>query len=126
MKPEIKILAVKTEAYVVPTWDEFKHVIRGAVSDWDEGTVDHAIATLEKTVKYGIRLAPEARRSLNAFRKIMEGGMATFKLRMHCEAVFAALLEARDRAQSKPSADTDTTSETLANFFKVLGLMCLM
>ena len=123
-KPEIKILAVKSEEYLVPSWDKFRSIIRNAftVKDSDD-TVERIIATLETKVIKGVGLSPDAKRSLDVFRKIVEDKLEFYKLRMHCEAVLAALLEARNQAQLKSSSDT----ETLTKFFKVLqvGLACL-
>jgi hypothetical protein len=107
----------------VPTWDEFKSIIRDAFTLNDTvDSVDHIIATLETKVKYGVGLTPDARRLLRPFQQVVEGNMTKYKMRMHCEAVFAALLVARNRAQS-PSVDTET--QALANFYMVLGLVCL-
>ena len=115
-KPRIKIFAVSYEDYLVPTWDEFKRVIREAFTVDDKSDVDAIISTLEKraTSKTGIRA--EAYRSLYLIRQFMEGSRKTYKMRMHCEAVLAALLVAK-----QSSSDTDP----LAKFYKVLGLACL-
>jgi hypothetical protein len=123
-KPKIRILAVKSENYDVPKWDDFKRVIREAFIEGKD-KVDDIITILEESVKDGAGIRPEAYNSLNSFRNIMEGRTSILKMCMHCEAVFLALLDARRRAQSKKSsADTDNL-ETLAKFFKVLGLVCL-
>jgi hypothetical protein len=113
-KSKIKILAVKSEDYKVPHWDQFKRVIREALTDVTETEVDSIINTLEEKVK-----AKKDR--LHFFCKVMECEVKSMTLRMHCEAVFAALLEARYRAESSASNDADL--KTLAKFFKVLGLV---
>ena len=127
-KPNIKIFAVTSEEYSVPDWDQFKRVIREAFTDTDSdiGAVNYIISILEDRVKTGFGLRPDAQRSLATFKRIMEGNMKTYTLRMHCEAVLAALLDASRRAQSESSTDTDTDLEALANFYKVLGLIVLM
>jgi hypothetical protein len=117
-KPIIKVLAVNSEEYSVPHWDEFKRVIREAFAVSEKGLVDDIINILEEKVKGGLGLAHDAHRSLFHFRNIMKGKMKTCRLRMHCEAVLAALLEARQRAP------TDAKLERLSEFYKVLGLVC--
>lgn len=114
---------MSTENYIVPAWDEFKRVIRDAFTVNDD-TVEVIITTLEDKVKNSAKvgLSYEASTSLAIFRRIVNDNMETIKLGMHCEAVFAALLEARSRASS---ADTGTNLESLAKFSKVFGLVCL-
>jgi hypothetical protein len=121
-RPKIKILAVKSEEYRVPTWEEFKRVIREALTNVDEEEAETIIKTLEMRVKgEGKRLlGKETQYGLTFIKKCMEGGIRSCVLRMHCEAVFAALLDARSRVPT----DTDTDElKTMAEISKVLGFM---
>lgn len=119
-KPRFRILAVNSELYAVPPWDRFKSVIKEALIDTDEKDVEVIIETLETKVKTKKGITEDAFRSLSSFRGMMSGEIKERVLRMHCEGVFAALLEARTR-QLKSSADTDL--ETLDKYSKVLGLV---
>jgi hypothetical protein len=121
-KPQIKILAVSSEEYLLPTWDRCKLVIREAFTNEGELLVDQIITTLEDRVKNKVGLRSEAHRSLGKIRAIMEGQPITFKLRMHCEAVLVALLEARQ--QAKDSGDTKWKG--LAKFYEVFVLRVSM
>ena len=94
-KPKIRILAVESEIYEVPPWDQFKHVIWEALVDVEEVDIKRIITALEEKVMKRYGVAPETVRSLHLLRGIIDGTMKTCHLRMHCEAVFAALLEAR-------------------------------
>jgi hypothetical protein len=125
-KPQIKILAVNSEEYIVPPWDRFKLVIREAFTNESEIFVDQIITTLEERVKNKVGLRPEAHNSssLHRIRGIMEGNprSPTLTLRMHCEAVLLALLEARQQAQDS----ADTKWEGLAKFYEVFVLRVSM
>ena len=115
-KPEIKIFAVMSEDYSVPSWDQFKQVIGDAFTIMDEkATIDRIITTLEDRVKDGYGLTREARRSLNDFRRIITGDLEIYNIRMHCEAVLAAILDAQ-RSRVSQSSDSDTMTK--------LGIMC--
>ena len=59
--------------------------------------------------RYGV--APETTRSLNLLRGIIDGTMKTCHLHMHCEAVFAALLEACHQVQLNSFTNTDEATE---------------
>ena len=93
-KPKIKILAVESENYEVPLWDQFKHVNREALVGTDEDHINSIITTLEEKVTKQHGLAPKTMHGLHCLRGIIDGTMKTCHLCMHCEAVFAALLEA--------------------------------
>jgi hypothetical protein len=123
-KPQIKILAVNSEEYEVPPWDRFKLVIREAFTNEGEDLVDQIITTLEERVKNKVGLRPEAHtsRALQRIRRIMEGRLTQLTLRMHCEAVLLALLEARQQAQDS----ADTKWEGLAKFYEVFVLRVSM
>ena len=100
---------MKDEEYKVSPWDEFKRVIRDVFPVTEKkDIVDQIISNLEKKVKDGDALKREGQCSLSSFRKIITGELETYQLRMHCEAVFAALLEARQRTESK---SPDVTGE---------------
>lgn len=118
-KPKFKVFAVNSEDYSVPPWEEFKRVIREALPEKDN--VNDIITTLEDSCN---RCKGDVRTSLRLFLDIKDGKKKTLRLRMHCEAVFAALLEIRKRAQSKSPAVTDMFVEQ-TEIFKVLGLVCL-
>jgi hypothetical protein len=124
-KPRIKILSVNSDTYEVPPWDQFKCIIREALKDVSEDDVELIIEIMEMKIRSGHGLSPVAFHSLNFFRKIVDGEEKSCILCMHCEAVFAALLEARHRVQLESSADTDTDTELkrLAEISKVLGLL---
>ena len=130
-KPKIRVFAVSSKQYLVPSWGEFECVIREAfTAEAEEDTVERIIASLVNKIRTGDGLTPEVSLSnpLKFIWKVIEGSTPTYhhlNLCMHCEAVFAALLDAHNRAQSKSSADTDADLETLAKFSKVLGLACL-
>ena len=128
-KPKIRVFAVSSEQYLVPSWSEFEHVIREAfTAKGEEDTVERIITSLVNKIKTGDGLTREVSLShpLTVIREVINGcSQPTYNLRMHCEAVFAALLDAHNRAQSKSSADTDADLETLAKFFKVHSLVCL-
>jgi hypothetical protein len=122
-KPKIKIFAVNSEEYTVPSWKDFKRVIQEASADKDK--VDDFITALEEGIREGSMLKGDAPRHLATIKRILEGNMPTIRLRMHCEAVFAALLEIRQRVQSQSKSPADTDFKELAKFFEVLGLVCL-
>ena len=94
-KPKIKILAVESEIYEVPPWDQIKHVIWEALVDVEEVDIKRIITALEEKVMKWYGVAPETARGLHLLRGIIDGTMKTCHLHMHCEAVFAVLLEAR-------------------------------
>jgi hypothetical protein len=116
---------VSSERYQVPTWDRFETVIRGSLARKNENEVQLIINTLKDKVVAGHGLTCEAQRGLFRLRGIIEGTTKDLVLRMHCEAVFAALLEAR-RAEAQSNTNTDL--DFLAQCFKVLGCVsrCIM
>ena len=73
--------------------------------------------------QYGV--APETARGLHLLRGIIDGTMKTCHLRMHCEAVFVAFLEARHRVQLNSFTNTDKATELkrLDDNFKVLDIV---
>ena len=107
----------------MPAWDEFKRVIRDAfASDWDGSQA--AIDILEENITLNPTdpsdLLDLAKGNLRFLRRIKQGTAdETHQLRMHCEAVFAALLEARNRSAST----TNPEVVTLAEKFAVRGLV---
>lgn len=114
-RPEIRVFAVNSELYRMPTWKEFENVIRDALLDTSDSEKGRIIHNLRARASSGDGLKPDAIRLLRTFRSIMDGELKTFSLYMHCEAVIAALLECNQ--------DSD---DTLANLSKVLGLtVCL-
>jgi hypothetical protein len=116
-KPKIKILAVNSKQYKVPPWNDFKRVIREAFTEKkNEKEIDIIITTLENKVKGGGGLTREANRCLKNFRRIVDDELKVFTLRMHCEAVFAALLDARKRTTS---SGNDIDLKALFEFSKV-------
>lgn len=124
-KPKIKILAVNSEGYVVPPWDEFKRVIRSALP---LGVSERLIDSMEKAAdsSHGFGLSNEASRKLDLFRSVVKGELEIYNLRMHCEAVFVALLDVRGRhgRHSNSSAiDRDSEFKTLVEISKVLGVV---
>ena len=124
-KPKIKILAVESEIYEVPPWDQFKHVIWEALVDVEEVDIKRIITALEEKVMKRYGVAPETARGLHLLRGIIDGMMKTCHLCMHCEAVFAALLEARHRVQLNSFTNTDKATELkrLDDNFKVLDIV---
>jgi hypothetical protein len=128
-KPKIKILAVNSEVYTVPPWSEFQRVIREALTGASKDDVESIITILEDKFMNGTGLIKGAQTSqrLMQIKRIMNGTEPSLILRMHCEAVFAALLEARRQVQSKSSESVadmiDTGLERMAEIFKVLGFV---
>jgi hypothetical protein len=127
-KPKINIFAVNSEEYEMPAWDEFKRVIRDAFTSADESQADESQAAIE-ILEVNItlpstepsKLLERARKGLRFLQNIINGKAEKGHfLRMHCEAVFAAFLEARTRSSS-PTANTEVA--TLANKFNVRGLV---
>src|SRR5882762_3807658 len=120
-KPEIKILAVDSEEYELPSWDKFKRVIRDALTGLEEEVVKQIIDTLEsKIIGNDISVPKEVQKGLRTMKQVIKGDTKTITLRMHCEAVFAALLEARGRPTD---IDTENVFKTLAEIWKVLGFV---
>jgi hypothetical protein len=95
-RPQIKVLAVNSEQYRVPSWGEFEKVIRDALLDISEEDKGDIIEALRNKIITGKGLAPDADRSLFFLREIIENRhKETCNLIMHCEAVVAALLESQ-------------------------------
>ena len=82
-KPKIKILAVESEIYEVPPWDQFKHVIREALVDMEEVDIKRIITALEEKVMKQYGVAPETAHGLHLLRGIIDGTMKTCHLCMH-------------------------------------------
>ena len=121
-KPKFRILAVKSDEYLVPPWDEFKHVIQEALKGYTEEHVDNVSSVLQQKVREKVDMRVH---SVQLFWEIMNGKKESVILRMHCEAVFAALLEARERVDSNSPEDADLNDlKGLSNFYKVIGLVC--
>jgi hypothetical protein len=111
-RPEIRVLAVNSETYRVPSWEEFEKVIQNALVDTTEKDSADIIRSLKEKVTSGKGLAPDAKRSVFFLKGIIEKRQKeTCNLLMHCEAVVAALLE----SATKPE------SSILAELSKVLG-----
>ena len=111
-RPEIRVLAVNSEQYRVPSWEEFEKVIQSALVDTSEKDSADIIRSLKEKVTSGKGLAPDAKRSVFFLKEIIEKRQKeTCNLLMHCEAVVAALLE----------SSTNPKSSILAELSKVLG-----
>ena len=124
-KPKIKILALESENYEVPPWDQFKRVIQEALMGMGEDHINSIIRTLERKVLHGHGLSKETRCGLSLLKQIIENLIPIYNLHMHCEAVFAVLLEAHHQAQLNSSTDTNKATElkTLVDNFKALDLV---
>jgi hypothetical protein len=109
-RPEIRVFAVNSELYRVPSWEEFENVIRNALQGTSDSEKNQIIRNLQEKVSSGKGLKHEAVRLLSIFRRMMKGELKTYSLYMHCEAVIAALLEC--------APDSD---DTLANLSKNLA-----
>ena len=111
-RPEIRVLAVNSEQYRVPSWEEFEKVIQSALVDTSEKDSADIIRSLKEKVTSGKGLAPDAKRSVFFLKEIIEKRQKeTCNLLMHCEAVVVALLE----------SSTNPKSSILAELSKVLG-----
>lgn len=111
-RPEIRVLAVNSEEYRVPSWEEFEKVIQNALVDSPEKDRVDIIRNLKEKVISGKGLARDTTTSLQFFKSIIEGGLETCNLLMHCEAVVAALLESLTKFNN---------NDILAELSKVLG-----
>lgn len=126
-RPEIKVFAVNSEKYRMPTWEDFEVVIQNALVDTSVEDTAKIIKIVKEKVTSGKGLGA-ANRSLHIFRNAIEGGKKKkdhYSLIMHCEAVVAALLDyRRSHNQSMVSStSTDPESTILAELSKVLGLV---
>ena len=62
--------------------------------DMEEVDIKRIITALEEKVTKRYGVAPETACGLHLLREIIDGTMKTYHLHMHCEAVFAVLLDA--------------------------------
>ena len=90
--------------------------------DVEEDHINSIITALEEKVTKRHGLAPETVHGLHLLRGIIDSTMKTCHLCMHCEAVFAALLEAHHRVQLN-STDEATELKRLDDNFKVLDIV---
>lgn len=127
-RPEIKVLAVSSELYLLPAWEDFKKVIQDALMDTPADDVAKIIEKLHDKVISEKGLNSDVKRTLHILRKVLTKEKKTHVLSMHCEAVVAALLESRrhQSALSTGSIDTGSTDtgstdyKFMAEFTKVL------
>jgi len=113
-RPQIRVLAVNSEQYRVPSWEEFEKVIRNALLDISEEDKGNIIKVLREKIISGRGLEPEATSSLFFLRKIIVNHRdETCSLLMHCESVVAALLESQK----------NNNDDILRDLSKVLGHM---
>ena len=93
--------------------------------DMEEDHINSIITTLEKKVMKWHGLAPKTVHGLHCLRGIIDGTMKTCHLRMHCEAVFMALLEACHQVQLNSFTNTNeaTKLKRLDDNFKVLDIV---
>ena len=93
--------------------------------DMEEDHINSIITALEEKVTKWHGLAPETMCGLHCLRGIIDGTMKTCHLHMHCEAVFAALLEACHRVQLNSFTNTNEATELkrLDDNFKVLDIV---
>ena len=113
-RPQIRVLAVNSEQYRVPSWGEFEKVIWNALLDTSEEDKGNIIRALKDKIISGKGLAPEAASSRSVFflRNIIANRHdKTCNLLMHCESVIAALLESQKNDNHK----------VLGELSKVLG-----
>lgn len=117
-RPEIKVLAVSSELYLLPAWEDFKKVIQDALMDTPADDVAKIIEKLHDKVMSENGLNPDVKRTLHILRKVLTKEKKTHVLSMHCEAVVAALLESRRHQSALSTGSTDY--KFMAEFTKVL------
>lgn len=122
-RPRIRVFAVNNECYRVPTWKEFEKVIRDALVDTSEKETDEIIHNLREKVITGKGLNQDAVRSIAQFRQFVQQEVETCDLRMHCEAVVAALLVSRRSQPMEYSTEQESNYKYLAELSEVLGLV---
>jgi hypothetical protein len=117
-RPEIRVLAVNSEQFRVPTWGEFQTVICNALANTTEEDKVKIITILTEKVSNGKGLAPDAYRHVSFLRSIItkERQDKTYNVIMHCEAVVVALLEFLTNPKSNLN-----DNNILAELSKVLG-----
>lgn len=103
-RPEITVYFLKSQVFKVPTLAEIEKVIKDALGGTSEEDTDYITKHLLNHVN-GTIVMPEIQRSLGFLRRIVEGSKKTLTLRMHCEAVAAALLESGDRSDQLKLAE---------------------
>ena len=72
-RPEIKLYAVNSEKYRMPTWEDFEEVIRNALVDTSVEDTAKIIKIVKEKITSGKGLGA-ANRSLHIFRNAIEGG----------------------------------------------------
>ena len=120
-RPEIRVYSVGSQLYLMPTWEEFQRVIKDALVGISEKDVNKLIQRLRGIVISRTKLNSEARRFVNTLRRIVKRSSDTFVLRMHGEAVIAALREFRYRQSTVSS--TNPEFQILSELSKVLGFL---
>jgi hypothetical protein len=117
-RPEIRVFSVSSQLYRVPTWEEIEKVIKDALGDTSETDTDKIIQILRDIATGKTTLAPGTRhcQGVNILRQIVENLGEPIVLRMHCEAVLAALLEVRRDG----STSTDSETKALVELSEVL------
>jgi hypothetical protein len=119
-RPEIKVFAVGSDVYQMPSWEDFKTVIRNALVDSPEEETAKIIENLREKAIHGKGLNSDAQRALSFLRNVILGNQdrTTCILRMHCEAVVATALLPLPEESS-----TDRSYDILVKFSQVLGLV---
>ena len=72
-QPEIKLYAVNSEKYRMPTWEDFEEIIRNALVDTSVEDTAKIIKIVKEKTTSGKGLGA-ANHSLHIFQNVIEGG----------------------------------------------------